>query len=56
MRLAKKIAFTTVVAAALVGGTAGAASALSAQACANGYEGVIVEHNGNYTSVCQNLV
>lgn len=55
MRLAK-IAFTTIATVALVGGTAVSASALSAQACANGYEGVIVEHDGHYTSVCQNII
>ena len=52
----RKIAVTTVMAAALVGVTAGTASALSAQACAPGYQGVIVEHNGQYTSVCTNLL
>jgi hypothetical protein len=52
MRLAIKL----VAAAALVAATAGTASALSAQQCADGYKGVIVENNGHYTSVCTNLI
>lgn len=52
----RKLAFTTALAAALVGAGAGTASALSAEPCPYGYTGVIIEHNGRQTSVCQNLI
>lgn len=55
----RKLAVTTALAAALVGATAGAAFAdplVDATPCPDGYTGVIVEHNGRQTSVCQNIV
>ena len=52
MRLTR-LALVAVAAAASLGG--GTASALSAAPCPSGYYGVIVEHNGQYTTVCTNL-
>lgn len=52
----RKLALTTALAAALVGASAGAASALSAEPCPSGYTGVIIEHEGKQTSVCQNII
>lgn len=52
----RKIALTTVLAAALVGVGASAATALDTYPCPTGYTGVIVEHNGHQTSVCQNVI
>ena len=51
---------TRLALAAVLAGSAFAgvqsASALSAQACPSGYQGVVIENNGSYTSVCFNLV
>lgn len=52
----RKLALSTALAAALVGATAGTAAALEAYPCPAGYTGVIIEHNGKQTSVCQNII
>ena len=52
----RKLALATALAAAIVGLGAGSASALEAYPCPAGYTGVIIEHNGKQTSVCQNIV
>lgn len=53
MRLTR-IALAAVAAAASLTGVQ-SANALSAQACADGYYGVVIENNGDYTTVCTNL-
>lgn len=53
MRLTR-IALAVAAAAASLTGVQ-SASALSAEACAAGYYGVVIENNGSYTSLCTNL-
>lgn len=52
MRLTRIALAAVAVAASFAGGNA---SALSAAPCPAGYYGVIVENNGQQTSVCTNL-
>jgi uncharacterized protein involved in exopolysaccharide biosynthesis len=55
MRLTSKIVATVAVVAFSVAG-AGSAFALTAEPCPEGYKGVIIDNNGQQTSVCQNFI
>lgn len=50
-----RLVVAAVAAAASLSAGGGTASALGAAPCPSGYYGVIVEHNGQYTTVCTNL-
>ena len=52
MRITRTLLAAAALVAAVSGGTA---SALSAEPCPPGYYGVVVEHDGRETQVCNNL-